>query len=152
MRRLTTFLAGAGAAYLLDPVQGRRRRHVLRDRAARQARRASRAAGKKRRHLAGQLVGLLFRARRLVVARSVATDDRTVEQRIRSDALRDVGISSQDVEVHVERGVVTVRGSVESSTLADDLVSRTRKVPGVEDVAAMLKITVSEKEDHAAAA
>ena len=39
-----------------------------------------------------------------------------------------------------------------TGALADDLVSRVRKVPGVEDVAAMLRVTASEKEDHAAAA
>jgi osmotically-inducible protein OsmY len=71
----------------------------------------------------------------------VSVDDRTVEQRIRSDALRDVGLSTSEIDVEVERGVATLRGSVASRSLADDLVVRVAKVPGVRDVAAMIHVT-----------
>ena len=43
--------------------------------------------------------------------------------------------------MEVERGVATLRGSVTSRSLADDLVTRVDKVPGVQDVAAMIRVT-----------
>ena len=148
MRRLTTFLAGAGTAYLLDPVRGRRRRHVLRDRVGRLVRRATRATVRKQRYASGYLAGLVARARRLVGSHDVSTDDRTVEQRIRSDAFRDVGVPAQSIDVRVEQGLVTLRGSVEAGTLADDLIARVRKVPGVIEVAAMLRVSAGAHEER----
>lgn len=141
MRSTRAFLIGAGAAFLFDPRLGKRRRHVLRDRTAAVMRRGARLGVRKARFAGGHLRGLVAIARRLVASPSPATDDVTVAQRIRSDALRDVGIATSDVEVEVEDGVVTLRGSVKSRSHADDLVGRVGKVPGVHDVAAMLRVS-----------
>ncbi|HSF61172.1 MAG TPA: BON domain-containing protein [Gaiellaceae bacterium] len=141
MRSTKAFLIGFGTAYLLDPHQGRRRRAVARDRIMKSVRRTGRLAQKKARFTGGRLQGLGARARALVRHRAVAFDDRTVEQRIRSSALRDVGLTTSEVDVEVERGVATLRGSVTSRSLADDLVTRVEKVPGVRDVAAMIRVT-----------
>lgn len=151
MSRARSFLAGAGAAYLLDPAQGKRRRRVARDRGLRAFRRLGRLSAKKSRFALGRSRGLVARARRVVLPRRVALDDGTVEQRIRSDALRDAGVATKDVEVHVRRGVVTLRGEVEGRTVADDLIARVRKVPGVVDVAAILHVTSVERAEEAAA-
>lgn len=134
MRTASAFLAGIGLAYLFDPRQGRRRRHVLRDRTLRALRRAARLGVKRTRFAAGHLRGLVARARRTVVPPTRPVDDQTVAQRIRSDALRDVGASSRDVEVLVREGVAVLRGTVDSRSLADDLVDRVRAVPGVRHV------------------
>ena len=64
----------------------------------------------------------------------------TVAQRIRSDALRDLGLSTKDVDVLVEEGFATLRGSVATIDEADRLVSRVRKVPGVKDVSAEVRV------------
>jgi hypothetical protein len=141
VRSTRAFLIGAGAAYLFDPRQGKRRRHVLRDRTAAVMRRGARLGVRKARFAGGHLRGLVAITRRLFTRPTPATDDVTVAQRIRSDALRDVGIATSDVEIEVEDGVVTLRGSVESRPLADDLVARVGKVPGVRDVAAMLRVS-----------
>lgn len=141
MERARAFLFGAGAAYFLDPAQGRRRRHVLRDRMLRAIRRTGRVSARKARFGVGRVRGLAARARGQIFPRTRAMDDRTVEQRIRSDVLRDVGLGRQEVDVRVERGVVTLRGDVSGRTLADDLIARVRSVPGVVDVAAMLRVT-----------
>jgi osmotically-inducible protein OsmY len=76
-----------------------------------------------------------------VLPRERALDDRTVEQRIRSDVLRSVGLGRKDVDVRVEQGVVTLRGQVAGRTLADDLIGRVQSVPGVVEVAAMLRVS-----------
>ncbi|HLE99181.1 MAG TPA: BON domain-containing protein [Gaiellaceae bacterium] len=137
---MRAFLAGAGIAYFFDPQQGKRRRHVLRDRAAKLGRRAARVTAKKSRFVLGHLQGLVARSRQVVARPQVATDDRTVEQRIRSDVFRDAGISGRDVELEVEQGIVTLVGAVPSRAVADNVVARVRKVPGVRDVSDLLRV------------
>lgn len=53
-------------------------------------------------------------------------------------------IAPSDVEFRVEGGVVTLTGAVANDKLASDLVGRIRKVTGVKDVAAMLRVVASE--------
>jgi hyperosmotically inducible protein len=141
MGRARAFLLGAGATYFLDPARGRRRRHVLRDRSLRAVRRTGRLSSRKARFGLGRLRGLGARMHRKVLPGQRALDDRTVEQRIRSEVLREVGLGRQDVDVRVEQGIVTLRGHVGGRSLADDLIGRVRSVPGVVDVAAMLRVT-----------
>jgi hypothetical protein len=140
VRSTRAFLLGAGAAYFFDPRQGRRRRVVLRDRTAALMRRSARLGTKKLRFAGGHVRGLLAIGHRLVSPPPEARDDATVAQRIRSDALRGARVSTRDVQVAVEDGVATLHGAVGSSSIADDLVSRVRKVPGVRDVSALLRV------------
>jgi hypothetical protein len=114
---------------------------MLLDRTAKVLRRTARFGTKKTRFAGGHLRGLLALFRRLGSHPSPRVDDATVTQRIRSSALRDVGISTRDVEVEVEDGVATLRGSVGSRTLAEDLIARVGKVPGVRDVADELRVS-----------
>jgi osmotically-inducible protein OsmY len=102
---------------------------------------------KKARFAGGHLRGLVAVSRRALgrQATAVASDDETVEQRIRSYALREVGVSTREVEVEVEDGVATLRGSVDGRAAADELVSRVAKVPGVRDVAAMIRVSSSRE-------
>jgi BON domain len=140
VRSTRAFFIGAGAAYLFDPRQGRRRRNVLRDRSAAIARRTVRLGAKKAKFAGGHARGVLARGRRLASGHDVVSDDAKIVQRIRSDALRNVGVTTKDVEVEVEDGVATLRGTVATRSLADDLVAQVSKVPGVRDVAAMIRI------------
>jgi BON domain len=119
------FALGFATAFFLDPRDGTRRRHVLRDRLLRLARRGR---------------GFVAKARTAVSEPGVATDDATVRQRILSNALRDARVKTSDVAVDVTNGVVTLRGALSSRTLADDLVARIRDVPGVRDVATAITV------------
>jgi osmotically-inducible protein OsmY len=138
MRSVKAFMIGAGAAYLFDPTEGKRRRHMLFDRTARAARKIARVAAKKARYTGGRFRGLVAGARR--GSRPAATDDATVLQRIRSDAFREAGVSTKEVDVSVEAGVARLHGLVASPSLADDLVREVRKVPGVRDVDAAIQV------------
>ncbi len=141
MRSKTAFLAGIGTAYFFDPETGKRRRHVARDRSLRALRRRSHVGVQRAKLASGRAYGLAAIARNAVRRRDdVAVDDATVAQRIRSDALRDVGVSTSDVDVLVEDGFARLRGSVPSIDLADKLVARVRKVAGVNDVSAELEV------------
>lgn len=141
MRTLPSFLIGAGTAYFFDPQLGKGRRSVARDRSAALVRRAGRVGTGKVKLVGGQARGFVALLRRLVKSESVPTDDQTVVQRIRSDAFRDVGVSTRDIDVVVDNGVARLRGNVPSSSLADDLVSRVRKVPGVREVSSELAVS-----------
>ena len=67
-------------------------------------------------------------------------DDATIEHRVLGDALPAAGVSTDDVAVAVDHGVVSLQGSVDGSDRADALVQRVSEVPGVRDVAAMLRV------------
>jgi osmotically-inducible protein OsmY len=67
-------------------------------------------------------------------------DDATIEERVLGDALPAVGVPAGAIDVEVECGVVTLQGAVEGSDRADELVQRVAKVPGVRDVAAMIRV------------
>jgi len=140
MRAKTAFLAGAGAAYFFDPETGRRRRNVARDRSLRALRRLQRGGVKKVKLVGGHARGVAAIGRRAVSRPAVAVDDETVAQRIRSDALRDLRLSTKDIDVRVEDGFATLRGSIATIDDADRLVSRVRKVPGVKDVSAEVRV------------
>lgn len=141
MRSTKAFFIGAGAAYLFDPGQGKRRRRELRDRSRKLVRVVEKKTASKAKFTTGRIRGALAVSRRLVTPTDVAVDDVTVVQRIRSDAFRHAGVSTRDVELRVEEGVATLRGSVDSPEHADALVQRVAKTPGVENVAAMLRIS-----------
>lgn len=143
------FLAGVGVAYFLDPQQGRRRRRVLRARLGRLLRRGARFGVTRARFTSGRLAGLVARTRHRIAPPTRSVDDQTVMQRIRSDALRDVGVPAGAVDVEVRDGVAVLRGSVENRLLADDLVDRVRGVAGVQSVEDALEI-VAEPPSHAA--
>jgi hypothetical protein len=145
VRAKSAFLLGAGTAFFFDPQEGKRRRSLVRDRSLAFVRRGKRTGVGKLKLIGGHARGFQALLRRVGRRRNVATDDQTVVQRIRSDALRDVGISTRDVEVEVENGVARLRGNVQSRSLADDLVSRVRKVPGVREVSTELSVAESSE-------
>jgi osmotically-inducible protein OsmY len=140
MRLPAAFALGFATAFFLDPRDGTRRRHVLRDRLLRLARRGRSSVSRRAKYSAGRARGVVAEARTAIGDADVATDDVTVKQRILSDALRDVQVKTSDVAVDVTNGVVTLRGALSSRTLADDLVARIRDVPGVRDVATAITV------------
>jgi osmotically-inducible protein OsmY len=139
MRTAKAFVLGAGAAYLFDPVAGKRRRQMIVDRVARAVRKLARWGVKKARYGEGKVQGLVAVTKRPLSSEPKPTDDATVLQRIRSDAFREAGVSTSDVEVEVRDGVATLSGTVDDPTIADDLVERISKVTGVRDVTSMLR-------------
>lgn len=140
MRSKAAFLMGAGTAFFFDPRLGRRRRQLVVDRALGFLRRANRVGTGKVKLVGGHARGLLALARRVRRRTDIADDDRTVARRIRSDAFRDVGVSTRDVDVEVENGLAKLSGSIDSISLADELVARVRTVPGVREVSAELQV------------
>jgi hypothetical protein len=147
MRSSRAFLIGVGTAYFFDPHLGKRRRNVARDRGAKVARDVSRTMRRKARFAEGRAYGVYARGRKIVLRPEVDTDDAIVEQRIRSEAFRDVGVPVVDIEIEVDDGIVTLTGEVAGDKPAADLVARVSKIPGVEDVAAVLHVITNEPDE-----
>ena len=68
-------------------------------------------------------------------------DDATIEHRVLSDALPAAGIDPDALDVDVQDGIVSLQGAVDGTERADALVQKVAEVPGVRDVAAMLRVS-----------
>ncbi len=73
--------------------------------------------------------------------RSATVDDATIEHRVLGDALPAAGVDPDEVDVDVTDGVVSLNGSVEGTERVDALVQKVAEVPGVRDVAAMIRVS-----------
>jgi osmotically-inducible protein OsmY len=67
-------------------------------------------------------------------------DDATLVDKIRSEIFRDVDVPKGQININVEKGKVVLRGEVDQPELIEQLVDRTRKVHGVEDVENLLHV------------
>jgi hypothetical protein len=141
IRDLALLSAGGAIAALADPVSGARRRHMLRDRTIAATRRPMRmAAGRGRRtirYMAGRARGKLHDA---VPVTHAPEDDRTLADKVRSEAFRDTSITPHEVNVGVVDGIVTLRGELHSRSAIDGLVHRVRAVPGVYGVECLVHL------------
>jgi len=68
-------------------------------------------------------------------------DDATIEHRVLGDALPAAGIDPDALDVDVRDGIVSLQGAVDGTERADALVQKVAEVPGVRDVAAMLRVS-----------
>jgi hypothetical protein len=111
--------AGAAAAFFLDPVSGKRRRHVARDWIAARFRGAGTRVTRSATH-----------------ARQAGPpeNDATLSHKVESEAFRNLDIAPGRINVNAEFGVVTLRGAVDRPDQIEELERRTRAVEGVRDV------------------
>jgi hypothetical protein len=68
-------------------------------------------------------------------------DDVTIEHRVLGDALPAAWIDPDVMDVEVQDGIVSLQGSVEGTARADALVRKVADIPGVRNVAAMLRVS-----------
>jgi len=132
--RLVVFLAGtcagAAAGYLLDPQQGKRRRHVIRDWTLARLRRGAREAGKKSRYMAGKAEGVAAEA--TPPGRdSSELNDPALAAKVESELFQPEGAPKGSVDVNVEDRVVYLRGEVADRGQLEELVARAQAVDGV---------------------
>jgi osmotically-inducible protein OsmY len=135
-----TLLAGAvGAtvAFFLDPVSGKRRRHLVRDKVGSALRGARERAARRSRYLQGHATGALEEARRAGTVR-IPENDQTLAHKVESEAIGYAGIPSGRVNVNAEKGVVILRGQVDTPGDARRLEKLVREVDGVRGVENLL--------------
>lgn len=131
-------LAGAAAAFFLDPVSGKRRRHMVRDRAA---------------SLVGKVAGRVQRQGRYVASTAAGKwqavqsgterppeNDQVLSHKVESEVFASDDVPKGRINFNAENGVVVIRGEVDSPDLITDIERRVRKVQGVGDVRNLLHL------------
>ena len=128
---------GAVLAFLLDPRQGRLRRHQARDKALSIGRRGVHRVERRAVRTARGARGRFMRVTHHNGHRE-ELDDTSLADKVRSEALRDNEIPKGQVNVNVERGTVILRGQLASQEQIDHLVAKAERVRGVRGVKSLL--------------
>jgi len=118
---------------LFDPISGKRRRALLRDRTGAFVRRRRRKAGR----FASHARGLAKHAAHLR-EEPKDYDDATLADKIKSEIFRPVDVPKGQINVNVQNGLVQLRGQVTQPELIDDLEAQVRRIQGVRDVENLL--------------
>lgn len=130
-------LAGALAAFFLDPDRGRSRRARYGDQAAGLLRRGLGGAER-----AGRIVGSTAEGK-LSALRNAGNGDRDLNDAelahaIETELFRDPKVPKGQMNVNVERGIAVLRGEVGSAAERNALVKRVSRMPGVWSVRNLL--------------
>jgi osmotically-inducible protein OsmY len=115
MTRLRYAALGAALAYFFDPQNGRARR----------------------RDTIKRIVQLSQRQRGRLTARA-QPDDVTLARQVESEIFGNADLPKGQINVNAEEGKVVLRGEVESAEMIEELVSKARKVQGVQEVENLL--------------
>jgi osmotically-inducible protein OsmY len=124
MTRLRYAALGAALAYFFDPQNGRARRKDA----------IKRIVGLSQR----QRGRLTAKAMHLRVAPKPQPDDVTLARKVESEIFGVADVPKGQINVNAEEGKVVLRGEVESAEMIEELVSKARKVQGVQDVENLL--------------
>ena len=127
---------GAGLMFVFDPVYGKRRRGLIRDKVTHAAFASRDVLGKRARYIGNRARGLAAEAGAHL--RRERVSDETLAARVRSKLGRAVS-KSGDIEVLASEGRVTLRGIVPAQE-AERLLRRVSKVRGVLDLENQLKV------------
>jgi hypothetical protein len=127
---------GAAAAFFLDPVSGKRRRHVTRDWVAARARGVGRRMRRGGRAVGAEAYGT-WQAPTHVGEASPPENDAVLAHKVESEALRQ---SAGRINVNAEQGVVVLRGAVGRPEEIDEIERRVRRVSGVLGVRNLLHL------------
>src|SRR4030095_8355876 len=123
--------AGAAAMYYLDPMTGRRRRAIVRDRPVGLSHEAGPYALAQGRRAADHLRGAAARGRAMLW-RSPPASDAQLRERIRSRLGR-ISSRPRAIEVDVDQGCVCLRGVIAADEVGP-LLTLVSSLPGVERV------------------
>jgi osmotically-inducible protein OsmY len=124
---LTGAAIGAAVMYMLDPVQGRRRRSTMNDKLRSATGSACEVLEQTARHISNQVHGVIAEAQSMLHTEPVT--DETLAERVKSKMGRAVSHSGL-IDVDVRDGVVILRGTV-SAYEVGDLLTAIRSARGV---------------------
>jgi osmotically-inducible protein OsmY len=129
-------LAGAAVAFFLDPISGKRRRHVARDKAGRAVRRTTRLG----RVTAVRTGGLASRVAHIPESESPPENDQTLAHKVESELFQRIDIPSGQINIMAEHGVVSLRGTVKEPQEIREIERLVRGITGVADVQNLLHL------------
>lgn len=122
---------GAGAAYFASPVDGKRRRHIVRDKTYHWARVGSRSATSKATDISNRARGRIAEMRSRFRS-SGEIDDSVLRDRIRAD-MGHVVTHSSSIEVQVNEGNAILTGPILAHELPA-LLACVKAIPGIQEV------------------
>jgi hypothetical protein len=134
-RRFRLLALGAALSYFFDPENGKRRRKITTDRLAALLRRHG---GRLVSGTGSQAHALKQKATHLREEPKPQPDDVTLARKVETEIFRDADVPKGKINVNAENGKVVLRGEVDSPEMIEDLVSKARKVQGVQDVESLL--------------
>jgi osmotically-inducible protein OsmY len=134
-RRFRLLALGAALSYFFDPENGKRRRKVTADRLAALVRRHG---GRLMKGTGSQAHALKQKATHLREEPKPQPDDVTLARKVETEIFRGADVPKGKINVNAENGKVVLRGEVDSPEMIEDLVSKARKVQGVQDVESLL--------------
>ena len=134
-RRFRLLALGAALSYFFDPENGKRRRKVTADRLAALMRRHG---GRLMKGTGSQAHALKQKATHLREEPKPQPDDVTLARKVETEIFRGADVPKGRINVNAENGKVVLRGEVDSPEMIEDLVSKARKVQGVQDVESLL--------------
>lgn len=130
-------IGGAGLMYLLDPVTGRRRRALARDKIVKYTSDLAEAREDAQKHIENKAQGILAETRsRLQPEEPVS--DQTLIARVRSELGRAVS-HPRAIRVSASQGRITLRGNILASEV-NALLETVRAVSGVTEVENQLQM------------
>jgi len=149
-RPIIALAAGMGLGlmtmYYADPLHGRRRRALMRDRLAHMRhvvmRDVPRTVERRGRFMRGVARGITHEAADLVHVngRHELVDDETLVARVRSEALRERGIKAGEIHIDAYEGCVTLRGQLPHPDEIHHLIEAAKRVEGVREVRSYLHL------------
>jgi osmotically-inducible protein OsmY len=135
--------AGAVGEYFLDPQNGRRRRHVARDKALAWVRRPTRRAvaetERRASYYAGKAEGLVHWAKTGGEERDPSRlNDAALKAKIESVVFRPADFPKGSININVENRAVYLRGEVPDERMIERLVNEIEAIDGVGEVHSLL--------------
>ena len=129
--------AGAALEFFLDPRNGKRRRHLVRDRTRATFRRQARKVERQAHYEAGKIVGVTH----AVTHHAHDTpelDDVSLVRKVETELFRDRTIPKGPISINADRGIVVLRGQLEDPEQIPRIERDVRRVAGVRDVENLL--------------
>jgi hypothetical protein len=140
-RRIGTGLvagaAGAAAAFFLDPVSGKRRRHVAKDWIAARARGVARRGGQAGRLVGAKAYGTVQSVRHRRDA-GVPENDQVLAHKVESELFQSIDLPTGRINVNAENGLVVLRGQVDRQDDVERIEQAVRTIQGVREVENLL--------------
>ena len=128
--------AGAAVEFFVDPQDGKRRRHVARDRGMAILRRRGRDAVRQADYAAGVAKGKVAEATPSPPKEDL--DDVSLTRKVETEIFRDADAPKGKVSVNAEHGVIYLRGQLDTTAEIDALAEAARQVEGVKGVKNLL--------------
>jgi osmotically-inducible protein OsmY len=131
-------VAGAAGAFFLDPREGRRRRHMVRDRAVAVVHKATAKARRQTGYRKSQAEGKFEALKSKIRPEKPAANDQDLADRVKSRIFQPADAPKGSVNINVEHGVVYLRGQVDRKEEIEKLAKQAGSVDGVRGVQNLL--------------